>query len=106
MTIRPTISTASVTISAVNKARDTLVEPSRAPRKTAMKPSAAPVRSESSTWVVVQVSADGCNAKKTAAPDAAALRTRVANRNAGRPLRALPLATWNEKAPNTRAAIP
>ena len=58
-----------------------------------MKPSAAPVRSESSTWVAVQVSADGLKAKKTAAAAAAELNTSVANRNAGRPLRARPLAT-------------
>jgi len=92
-TITPTMRIATVTISAVNRARDTLVEPSRAPRKTAMKPRAAPVRSESSTWVAVHVSAAGRSAKKTAAADAAALSTRVAKRNAGRPLRALPLAT-------------
>jgi hypothetical protein len=92
-TITPTMRIAAVTISAVNRARDTLVEPSRALRKTAIKPRAAPVRNESSTWVTVHVSAAGCIAKKTADPDAAALRTRVANRNAGRPLRALPLAT-------------
>ena len=42
-----------------------------------MKPSAAPVRSESSTCVAIQVSGDGLNAKKTAAAAAAALSTKV-----------------------------
>ena len=80
-------------MSAVHTARDILVEPSRVLRNTAMKPRAAPVLNESSPWVVVQVSAKGLSTKKTAAAAAAALSTRVAIRNAGRPLRALLLAT-------------
>ena len=58
-----------------------------------MKPSAAPVRKESSTCTAAQTSPDGLKPKETAAAAVAALSTSVANRNAGRPLRALPFAT-------------
>ena len=61
--ITVTIRIATATISAVHTARDILDEPSRGPRKTTIKPRAAPVRSESSTWVAAQVSDDGLNAK-------------------------------------------
>ena len=58
-----------------------------------MKPRAAPVLKESSTWTAFQISADGLKEKETATAAVAALSTSVANRNAGRPLRALPFAT-------------
>ena len=93
MIITATIRIAATTISPVITARDILVEPSRGPRKTAMKPSTAPVLSASNTCVAFQASADGLRAKKTAAAAAPALSTNVANRKAGRPPLGLTLAT-------------
>lgn len=91
--ITATMRIAAATISAVTTARDILVEPSRGPRKTTVKPRAAPVLSESSTCVAFQVCDDGLRANQTAAAAAAALSIKVASRNAGRPPRALALAT-------------
>ena len=70
-----------------------------------MKPSAAPMRRESSTCVAIHVCGEGLHAKKTAAAAAAALRTMVGSSNAGRPLCALCAATCNENPPKTRVAI-
>jgi hypothetical protein len=84
-----TMTTVATPINVHDTVPNSLVDPSRRPRKTTMKPSAAPTRSESSTWVAVHVPDAGLTAKKTAAAAAAALNTIVASKNAGRPPSAL-----------------